>query len=149
MIIPLKWCWFLQWLGSCLLGYITEHNLFKGIHFKAWAYMKIICLNYYSYLRSMTSIHYSWVDWGSVEYEVCPTLLDMISTGNRTPDFLIFLRPTPIHWATCSHKTCRDLGIATSQKTIVDKKTTTAIQILFYAVLPCRKILYMVSKVLQ
>ena len=34
--------------------------------------------------------HYGWVDRGSVEYEVCPTLLHMASTGNRTPDLLIF-----------------------------------------------------------
>ena len=26
--------------------------------------------------------HYGWVDRGSVEYEVCPTLLHMASTGN-------------------------------------------------------------------
>ena len=38
--------------------------------------------------------HYGWVDRGSVEYEVCPTLLHMASTGNRTPDLLI-LSPTP------------------------------------------------------
>ena len=37
--------------------------------------------------------HYSWVDQGSVEYEVCLTLLHMTSTGNRTPDLLI-LSPT-------------------------------------------------------
>ena len=38
--------------------------------------------------------HYGWMDQGSVEYEVCSTLLHMASTGNRTPDFLI-LSPTP------------------------------------------------------
>ena len=38
--------------------------------------------------------HYGWVDRGSVEYEVCPILLHMASTGNRTPDLLI-LSPTP------------------------------------------------------
>ena len=38
--------------------------------------------------------HYGWVDRGSVEYEVYPTLLHMASTGNRTPDLLI-LSPTP------------------------------------------------------
>ena len=38
--------------------------------------------------------HYGWVDRGSVVYEVCPTLLHMASTGNRTPDLLI-LSPTP------------------------------------------------------
>ena len=37
---------------------------------------------------------YGWVDRGSVEYEVCLTLLHMTSTGNRTPDLLI-LNPTP------------------------------------------------------
>ena len=37
---------------------------------------------------------YGWVDRGSVEYEVCPTLLHMANTGNRTPDLLI-LSPTP------------------------------------------------------
>ena len=36
--------------------------------------------------------HYGWgghgsVGHGSVEYEVCPTLLHMTSTGNQTPDF--------------------------------------------------------------
>ena len=47
--------------------------------------------------------HFGWVDRGSVEY-VCPTLLHMTSTGNRTPDPLI-LSPTPclVHLATCSH----------------------------------------------
>ena len=29
--------------------------------------------------------HYGWVDRGSVEYEVCPTLLHMASTENRNP----------------------------------------------------------------
>ena len=38
--------------------------------------------------------HYGWVDRGSVEYEVCLTLLHMASTGNRTPDLLI-LSPMP------------------------------------------------------
>ena len=38
--------------------------------------------------------HYGWVDRGSEEYEVCPTLLHMASTGNRTPDIPI-LSPTP------------------------------------------------------
>ena len=37
---------------------------------------------------------YGWVDRGSVEYEVCPTLLHMANIGNRTPDLLI-LSPTP------------------------------------------------------
>ena len=41
-----------------------------------------------------TGTHYSWVDRGSVEYKICPTLLHMASTGNRTPDLLI-LSPTP------------------------------------------------------
>ena len=35
--------------------------------------------------------HYSWVDRGSVEYEVCPTLLYMAGTGNRTPDLDNFI----------------------------------------------------------
>ena len=38
--------------------------------------------------------HYGWVDRGKVGYEVCPTLLDMASSGNRTPDHLV-LSPTP------------------------------------------------------
>ena len=38
--------------------------------------------------------HYGWVDLGSAECEVYPTLLHMASTGNRTPDLLI-LSPTP------------------------------------------------------
>ena len=38
--------------------------------------------------------HYGWVDWGSVEYGVCPILLYMSNTGNRTPDLLI-LSSTP------------------------------------------------------
>ena len=37
---------------------------------------------------------YCWMDRGSVEYEVCPTLLHMASTGDQTPDLLI-LSPTP------------------------------------------------------
>ena len=37
------------------------------------------------------STHYGWVDRGSVEYEVCRTLLHMTSTGNRTPDLRIKL----------------------------------------------------------
>ena len=43
---------------------------------------------------SAPGTHYGWVGRGSVEYEVCPTLLHMASTGNRTPDLLI-LSPTP------------------------------------------------------
>ena len=38
--------------------------------------------------------HYPWMDRGSVEYEVCLTLLHMASTGNRAPDLLL-LDPTP------------------------------------------------------
>ena len=38
--------------------------------------------------------HYRWVDQGSVEYEACPTLLHVTSTGNRTPNLLI-LSPMP------------------------------------------------------
>ena len=38
--------------------------------------------------------HYGWVDQGSVEHEVCPTLLHMASTGNRTPD----LRPSDLEY---------------------------------------------------
>ena len=38
--------------------------------------------------------HYGWVDQGSVEYEVFPTLLHVARTGNRTTDLLI-LSPTP------------------------------------------------------
>ena len=38
--------------------------------------------------------HYGWVDWGIVEYKVCPTLLHMANTGNWTTDLLI-LSPTP------------------------------------------------------
>ena len=37
--------------------------------------------------------HNCWVDQGSVEYEVFPTLLHTTSTGNWTPDILI-LSPT-------------------------------------------------------
>ena len=32
--------------------------------------------------------HYVWMNQGSVGYEVCPTLLHMASTANRTPDHL-------------------------------------------------------------
>ena len=39
--------------------------------------------------------HYGWVDQGSVEYEVCLTLLHMASTGNRTDQL------QPIHF-TCN-----------------------------------------------
>ena len=42
-----------------------------------------------------------WVDQGRVVYEICPTLLHMASTGNRTPDLLILT----IHLATCSAST--------------------------------------------
>ena len=38
--------------------------------------------------------HYGWVYRGSVEYEVCPTLLHMASLGNQTPDLLV-LSPMP------------------------------------------------------
>ena len=38
--------------------------------------------------------HYGWVNQGSVEYKVCPTLVHMASTGNRNPDLLI-LSPMP------------------------------------------------------
>ena len=42
--------------------------------------------------------HYGWVDRGSVEYEVCLTLLNMASTGNGTPDLLIS-SPMPCPYA--------------------------------------------------
>ena len=45
-------------------------------------------------LDPCTRYPYSWVDQGSVEYEVCSILLHMASTGNRTPDLLI-LSPMP------------------------------------------------------
>ena len=38
--------------------------------------------------------HYSLVDRGCVEYEICPSVLHVTSTGNQTPDLLI-LSPTP------------------------------------------------------
>ena len=38
--------------------------------------------------------HYGWVDRGIAKYEVCPILLHMTNTENRTPDLLI-LSPTP------------------------------------------------------
>ena len=38
--------------------------------------------------------HYHWMDRGSIEWEVFPTLLHMTSSGNRTS----------IHWTTRSHK---------------------------------------------
>ena len=38
--------------------------------------------------------HYCWVGRGSMEWEVCPTLLHMANSGNRAPDLLI-LSPTP------------------------------------------------------
>ena len=38
--------------------------------------------------------HHCWVGRGSMEQEVCPTLLHMTSSGNRTPNLLI-LSPTP------------------------------------------------------
>ena len=38
--------------------------------------------------------HYGWMDRGSVEYEVCQTLLHTASTGNQTPGLLI-LSPIP------------------------------------------------------
>ena len=40
------------------------------------------------------STHYCWVHRGSVEWEVCPTLLHVTSSGNWTLDLLI-LSPTP------------------------------------------------------
>ena len=46
-----------------------------------------------------------WVDRGSAEYDVYPTLLHMASIGNRTPDLLI-LSPPPYplgHIYACSH----------------------------------------------
>ena len=42
--------------------------------------------------------HHSWVDWGSVEYEICLTLLHMVSTRNRTPDLLILSSNTLSSW---------------------------------------------------
>ena len=53
--------------------------------------------------------HCSWMHWGSVGYEVCPVLLHMTSTRNRTlgliilvsvvfiPTFLLFLHLYTIH----------------------------------------------------
>ena len=40
---------------------------------------------------------YGWVDQGSLEYNVFPTLLHMANTGNRTPYLLILsLTPYPL-----------------------------------------------------
>ena len=39
-------------------------------------------------------MYYGLMNRGNVEYEVCPTLLHMASTGNRMPDLLI-LSPMP------------------------------------------------------
>ena len=52
--------------------------------------------NYWSNLWSVHQVpHYGWVDRGSVEYEVYPTLLHMASTGNwHTPDLLILSTTT-------------------------------------------------------
>ena len=38
--------------------------------------------------------HHCWVGRGSIEFEVCPTLLHMISSGNWTPDLLILSQNT-------------------------------------------------------
>ena len=46
------------------------------------------------------STHYGWVNQGSVEYEVCPTLLHMASTGNRTQDILNL---SPTHTSPLGH----------------------------------------------
>ena len=46
--------------------------------------------------------HYCWVCRGSMEWEVCPTLLHTTSSGNQTPDLLI-QRQHAIHLAKNSY----------------------------------------------
>ena len=41
-----------------------------------------------------SGIHHCWVGRGTMEWEVCPTLLHMTTSGNWTPDLLI-LHPAP------------------------------------------------------
>ena len=42
-------------------------------------------------------IQYCWVDRGRMIGDICPTLLNMTSSGNRTPDLLISsLMPCPL-----------------------------------------------------
>ena len=36
------------------------------------------------------SSHYCWISRGSIQREVCPTLLHIIASENRTPDLVIF-----------------------------------------------------------
>ena len=40
--------------------------------------------------------HYGCMGQGSVEYEVCPTLLHMASSGNWTPDLILSPTPYPL-----------------------------------------------------
>ena len=44
--------------------------------------------------RCKPGSQYDWVSQGSEKYEVSPTLKNMISTGNQTPD-LLTLSPEP------------------------------------------------------
>ena len=71
---------------------------FQSKHWKFWASGKCsptsTTSSDYSPKVRLYLPNISWVDQGSVEHEVCPTLLHMTSTGIRTLDLLI-LSPTP------------------------------------------------------
>ena len=98
--------------GSCLKSRLHDNACSTDFTFPLarWEPMQPATID--QTLDLCTGTHYGWVDRGSVEYDVCPTLevsgkhriphclgppsrlLHMASTGNRTPDLLI-LSPMP------------------------------------------------------
>ena len=78
--------------GTCLESRYPRYTCSLAVLFAVGAY-GILQLLIQPWLCALGT-HYGWVDRGSVEYEVCPTLLHMANTGNRTLDLLI-LSPMP------------------------------------------------------
>ena len=62
--------------------WIAHHNKHRSLAFRlAW--------QLWSLRRCTVDSNTCWVDRGSMEWEVCPALLHMTTSGNRTPDLLI------------------------------------------------------------
>ena len=76
--------------------------------------------------------HYGSVGRGSVEYEVCLTLLHMASSGNRTPDHLI-LSPMPYPLGSANKLTSR----ISVKKSDIFTITSAIINITFHAAFIC------------
>ena len=91
------WYWNSLFYGLISSGENSVHSGENSVHFLQLMPFTI----FHFFLFHQEPITAGWA--GSMEWEVCLTLLHMTtSSGNRAPEPLI-LSPYPIHWTTCSY----------------------------------------------